>query len=300
MSILNANKQFNFTSAPGVANLDSLNKFLYLEDDISFSATNTYEDPLQKIKEVMNSSPLGETINGLSALAGVAMAATGFRLQTRFSALEAWTQSSKLSFSTKFKFNIGSIGVYSGLVEVYTPIVQLGAICLPWADGAIMKGPGPSFTALMTAFGKDFMNTFTGKASEIKTAADDASKKASAAQTTSGDGGSEGGTNQLTKTEIDAKITKATKETEKLTTPTPETTSVNENSLSGRMIHFRIGPKGRLFDSKQYPGGFIPKDFSYTFSKELDSKGYPISGFVSISWQSFVMATASDSFGRGG
>jgi hypothetical protein len=31
----------------------------------------------------------------------------------------------------------------------------------------------------------------------------------------------------------------------------------------------------------------------------LDSAGYPISGTATISWESFVMATGSGSFGKG-
>ena len=309
MAFKNPNKQFMFTAAPPLTDdeMNDLNEYLYLQEDISISASNTYEDPLQKIKDVMNSSPIGQTINQLSALTNIAVAATGFRLQTRFSALEAWTQSSKLRFSTKFSFNMGSHGYYSGLTEVYSPIVKLGSICLPTADGAIMKGPGPSFTDLMRAFASDFMSTFTNKASEIKKAAD-AAAAAAAAKAKAGPG-----TNIVTGAGVPptisveqkaandaaAALEKAKKDSQGLTKINNET-SAKESDFKGRIILFKIGPNGRLFDSKNYPGGFIPKEFSYTFSKELDSAGYPISGTATISWESFVMATAQGSFGNGG
>jgi hypothetical protein len=287
--------------------MNGLNEYLYLEEDISISASNTYEDPLQKMKDVMNSSPIGQTINQLSALFNVAVAATGFRLQTRFSALEAWTSSSKLRFSTKFSFNMGSHGHYSGLTEVYSPIVKLGSICLPTANGFIMQGPGPNFTDLMRAFASDFMGTFTNKASEIKKAADAAAATA-ATKAKAGTGTTvvTGGgvvptisTEQKTAADAAAALAKAKKESEGLTQIKNET-SAKETDFKGRIILFKIGASGRLFDSKNYPGGFIPKEFSYTFSKELDSNGYPISGTATISWESFVMATAQGSFGSGG
>jgi len=310
MAFLNPNKQFMFTAAPGVKDLNDLNQYLYLQEDLSLSASNTYEDPLQKIKDVMNSSPIGQTVNQLSALTNIAVAATGFRLQTRFSALEAWTQSSKLRFSTKFSFNMGSHGHYSGFIEVYSPIEKLGAICLPSVAGAgLMLGPGPSFTTLMAAFAADFFNTFKGQASQIKKTTDAAAKTAAEANKAGT------GTNIVTGTgvpppisieqqkanETAAALDKATKLSETLKTPQDET-GVDKSLFAqkGRMIHFQIGPKGKLFDSTQYPGGFLPKEFSYTFSKELDSAGYPISGTATISWESFVMATGSGSFGNGG
>ena len=309
MAFLNPDKQYNFTSAPGGIYLPDLNKYLYLQEDLSLSASNTYEDPLQKIKDVMNSSPIGQTINQLSALFNVAVAATGFRLQTRFSALEAWTQSSKLRFSTKFSFNMGSHGYYSGFIEVYSPIEKLGAICLPSVTGpGLMLGPGPSFTTLMTAFASDFFNNFKGQTSQIKKATDAAAKTADETKTETRATVVAGAgvpppisTEKQKALDTAATLDKATKLSENLKNPQDEK-GVNQDLFAekNRMIHFKIGPKGKLFDSTTYPGGFLPKEFSYTFSKELDSVGYPISGTATISWESFVMATGSGSFGNGG
>lgn len=224
---------------------------LYLEEDLSIQVTNTYEDPLQKLKDTIGSSGIGKAVTNVIDTVNTATAmTTGVRLTTRFSSPEAWLKTSKLKFSTKFSFAMGSNDLWSGKEEVYLPIKKLGEVCLPQlpANGILLKGPGPSYASMLQAMGRSLFSGVTGEQ-----------------------------TSQLSENEI----------------------TNNEKGTSSGIIHIEIGDGKILKTRDQMPGGVVPKDFSYTFSKEMDSNGYPISGTATIQWESFVIATAGESFGTG-
>jgi len=279
--------------APGVE--------LFLEEEFKLSAENTYENPVKKLMEALKNAAekatdaAGEVADGLKESAGPAVAtavgggvkilqgiqkiagaskaiqmATGMKLQTKFTSPLAWASTSTLKFSTSFKFYMGMAGAYSGRSEVMRPIQALAYICMPqmYGGGLVMYGPGPSFAQSIQAMASTIIS---GVASGLK---GENPQEASLAQAEVNRLNSAAGIgkNGEVDTDIEAK----------------QATQVDGTT---RMIKMSVG---HIFDSAQTGGTLLPTNFSSSYSKEVDSEGYPINGSVTIEWITYTVATASD------
>jgi len=220
---------------------------LYLENDLSVSVTNQYEDPIKEILEAAKDAnkfvskvvDVAKLVNEVAGLIG------NVRLTTKYTGAQAWTGSSPLSFNLSFNFYMGMADAWDGKTEVYLPIAALGRIFMATtAGGLFLKGPGPSYAAILTQMGQSIWNNITG-------ANPDANTEARAFE--------QSGVDKVS------------------------------GYVLGKIISIQIGNIYKF-------NSVIPKNFSYSFSKETDANGYPISGSCSVTCETVYVATAGDGY----
>jgi uncharacterized protein YqkB len=239
-------------------NMIAKNLELILEDDISFTINNTYEDPIAEILNAAKKTKVGSMVQGFLGLANFSSLFTNTRIMTKFTAAKAWKTSSQLSFSLRFNFYMGMAGEYSGKTEVYNPIRALGYIFLPRVTSGIqILGPGPSYSSMISDQGKvvydALQKTVDGWA--INFFGDDAAKQ------------------------FDS-IVNGIGNAVKGTLP-------SEDATGGGRIRLTVGKNNVINFSK-----ILPMDFTYSFSKDLDSDGFPISGSCTIACETLYLGHA--------
>jgi hypothetical protein len=220
---------------------------LYLENDLSVSVTNQYEDPIKEILEAAKDAnkfvskvvDVAKLVNQVAGLIG------NVRLTTKYTGAQAWTGSSPLSFNLSFNFYMGMADEWDGKTEVYLPIAALGRIFMATTVGGLfLKGPGPSYAAILTQMGQSIWNNITGSSPNPE-------QEASAFQ--------KGGVEAVA------------------------------GKVLGKIISIQIGKIYKF-------NNVIPKNFSYSFSKETDAHGYPISGSCSVTCETVYVATAGEGY----
>jgi len=224
---------------------------LYLENDVSISVNQTYEDPLKEIMEAMKSTKLGKLAADFAGVAEIGTLISGTRLMTKYVGSKAWKTSSQLDFSLSFNFYMGMAGKWEGRTEVYNPIAALGNVFLPKVtSGITIAGPGPSYADILSTQAKSILKDLTG--ADITNFANLQSESTAAQKT-----------EQST-------VHKVMKE------------MMTKNAVSVTI--------GKVYNFKSV----LPMSFEYSFSKETDTEGYPISGSVNIKCETFQIGTSDD------
>lgn len=219
--------------------LDGINRVndafqLYMENDITLSVNNDYEDPFKEIIEQAKKTKFGSKIvdayNTGNELLNIT---SGIRLQTEYTGAEAWKGSSKIEFDLSFNFYMGSIGLWSGREEVYNPIAALGALFMPRKIGPLVKGPGPSYAEVLGNNVADLVQSLLNPNQDVAS--------------------------DRWKNQISA---------------LPDVIAIDIGGIYS-------------FES------VIPKNFSFSFSKDLDDKGFPISGQASVHLETTTTGTST-------
>jgi len=230
---------------------------LYSENDLSFSVAQTYEDPIAEIMAAARGTIAGKIVNGFAGVAEFSSIFTNTRLMTEYTGAKAWKNSSQISFDLQFNFYMGMADAYDGRTEVYNPIAALANIFLPKVVSTVaVHGPGPSYADILTKQGQASIDAIKDT---VNTFWEKITKKFNAI----------GGQTDALTNELKSKATSASD-------------YVSNNSAGN--ISIRIG-NIYSFDN------VLPIDFTFSFSKETDSKGFPIYGSCSIHCETFKMAT---------
>lgn len=243
--------------------------FLYPESDFSMNASNEYADPLEKIMETARKTKFIKSIMDAVQTADSVMSLFNIRLMTRLTGAQAWNGSSTLDFSLSFKFYYGMSGLFDGEAEVFNPIVNLAYWSLPVAtSGLTMEGPAASYAQMVA----DYAQVIIRGLGDLLRRAGESLK---------GFFDSESG-------------------------PSGSLSSAN-NSSSERMIGeaiLRFGNSRKVYFGS--PDGtntllrfdnVLPTSFKYSFSREMDSRGFPIAGNVDIQCKTLLRAAANDLMG---
>jgi len=228
------------------------NLVLYMENDISFQLHQDYEDPIAEIAEAVKRTKLGKIVNGIMGVTEAAALATNVRAMTEYTGAKAWKSSSQITFDLQFSFFMGMTGEYSGLKEVYLPISALGAIFLPSIENGFLRGPGPSYSDVLSSQAKHILLG-------LKPSLD----KIFGLQIPS--------LNDVKEAGIAAG---------KLNTDAEKELKSDKNNISIKI--------GNIYNFTS----ILPMNFTYSFSRETDSEGYPISGSCSINCETMLIGTS--------
>jgi hypothetical protein len=291
--VANSNKVVNITlKSQDWKDLAKSNKIdiaknleLYLEQDFSFDIHQDYEDPLAEIMAAAKGSLLGSVVNGLQGVVDLASLATNVKNITTLSGAKAWKGSSQVSFDLQFNFYMGMTGAYSGKTEVYNPIRALGYIFLPHSNG-FLTAPGPSYADLLSNQAKTVLRGIDPAIKDLESFGVDVAKALTEAARTAVRPGSvfdwAGIAQQQVLRENRDKAWKVLKAS--IDETNNQVALTEKNLTSGNVIAITIG-KIYQFDS------ILPISFQYSFSKEMDSEGWPISGKCSIHCETMLIGT---------
>jgi hypothetical protein len=229
------------------------NLVLYMENDISFQLHQDYEDPISEIAEAVRRTKLGKIVNGIMGVTDAAALITNVRAMTKYTGAKAWKSSSQITFDLQFSFFMGMTGEYSGLKEVYLPISALGKIFLPSVQDGLLRGPGPSYSDLLSTQAK---NVLLGLKASIDT--------------------------------IFSLQIPSLADVKEAGVKAGVLNAVAENALKlddKNNISIKIG---NIYNFTS----ILPMNFTYSFSRETDSEGYPISGSCSINCETMLIGTS--------
>jgi hypothetical protein len=230
---------------------------LYTENDLSFSVAQSYEDPIAEIMTAARGTIAGKIINGFAGVAEFSSIFTNTRLMTEYTGAKAWKNSSQIAFDLQFNFYMGMADAYDGKTEVYNPIAALANVFLPKVVSTLaIHGPGPSYVDILTKQGQASIDALKDT---VNTFWETITTKYNAV----------GGQTDALAKELTSKRTGASD-------------YISTNSAGN--INIRIGNIYSFYN-------VLPIDFTFSFSKETDSNGFPIYGSCSIHCETFKMAT---------
>jgi hypothetical protein len=231
---------------------------LYLENDFSPSFNNEWGNPMEDLMTAFGKTAgVVESIKNAGEMLGIIP--PNVRWLTKFSNVQAWKKTSPISFNLRFNFFMGQAGVWEGRREVYNPIAVLARACLPkeLSNGGFLQGPGLSFPEAMTyALSTQFA----------------ALKQAF--------GGNSSTTNDhVPTTGVSNDTTKASAASNFLENQLTSAASKTVKVVVGSILSFKY---------------CLAKNCTWNFSKEIDDQGFPISGSISIDFETYTVAIDKD------
>lgn len=240
---------------------------LYVDDDISFTASTEFDPILESVFARLQNSTAGKVLGGIRKLSQAADAMASAmdrkdlakkiqilppqaRYQTTLAKLPAWKSTNPIDIgSFSFNFYLGMTDKFDGRTEVYNPALALYRVNQPIKRGGELIGPSITPAA---AYGLIAGATATAVRNVI---------------TTTSESSDEIETEQGTAYKIEASLSKALEGI--------------ENTLYTKIIAER-GVVQITWGQFNFPP-FVVENSQVKFSKETDDNGYPVKGTVTWS-----------------
>ena len=256
----------------GLVGTDQQTVTCITDSPITFNASNNMQEPLKEISNLLGKfsgefeKMLGAGMNITNILASN-KTGNNARYMTKYSNAKVWKSTSALKLGLSFKFFIGMDGDWNAKTEVYDKIVSLTKMCLPRQSSEsknLFIGPGPSLPEIVEEIFKGVNTKSTSSAiknlnKENKNAIKNANTSSNSSKT------------------IQEKM---------------DTFFVNLEK-SNQIMKIVFFPRN-MNGTKSKEFNVYPTNIDFDFGTTFSTDGYPTSGSVRLSLETYGMITQED------